>query len=66
MRIVDAYSIREMLEPYLNGDEINRLLALAISKIVRPLPMRSMQAWYEGTNLSVILPANITSQRNSC
>ncbi len=65
MKIVDAYSIKDMLKPYLTGDEINRVLAIAVSKIVRPLPQRSIQTWYDGTYLSVVMHANITSQRNS-
>ena len=55
----------EMLQRYLTEDECNRVIALAISKIVRPLPQNSISTWYDGTYLSVVMPAKLSSQRNS-
>ncbi len=65
MKIIESYGLIEMLKHYLTEDETNRVLALAVSKIVRPLPQKSIQTWYDGTYLSVTMSANITSQRNS-
>ncbi|MCL4328828.1 MAG: hypothetical protein M1410_04525 [Candidatus Thermoplasmatota archaeon] len=32
---------------------------------VRPLPQASISGWYDGTHLSVLMPASLASQRNS-
>lgn len=65
LKIAESYGLMDMLKSYLTEDEGNRVMALAMSKIVRPLPQNSIQTWYEGTYLSTIMPANLTSQRNS-
>lgn len=65
MGIADGIGLMDMLKAYLTEDESNRVLALAISKIVRPLPQNSIQSWYEGTYVSTIIPASLSSQRNS-
>jgi len=62
MDIVKAYGLRDLLERYLTLSESNAILSLAIGKIVRPLPMRSLGSWYEGTHLSKALPADLSSQ----
>lgn len=55
----------DILKSYLTEDESSRVMILAMSKIVRPLPQSSIQTWYDSTYLSTIMPVNITSQRNS-
>lgn len=65
MNIVREMDLKDMLKTYLTEDEVNRVMALALSKIVRPLPQNSMQSWYEGTYISTIIPANLSSPRNS-
>ena len=65
LKITESIGLMEMLHRYLTEDECNRVIALAISKIVRPLPQNSISTWYDGTYLSVVIPANISSQRNS-
>ncbi|MGC8645293.1 MAG: hypothetical protein ACP5UO_03375, partial [Thermoplasmata archaeon] len=42
LRITESIGIKEMLKAYLTEDECNRVIALAISKIVRPLPQNSI------------------------
>lgn len=65
LSIVESFGIKEILNRYLAEDETQRILALAISKVVRPLPMSSIPLWYEGTYLSVTMPAGLRSQRIS-
>ena len=63
--IIQELGLQDILMAHLTPDETNRVMALSICKIVRPLPMSSIQAWYGGTYLSIAMPANLTSQRNS-
>ena len=65
LKITESIGLMEMLQRYLTEDECNRVIALAISKIVRPLPQNSISTWYDGTYLSVVMPARLSSQRNS-
>ena len=65
MRIVRDMGIEDILKLHLTEPETWHILALAISKVVRPLPQASISTWYEGTHLSVLMPASLTSQRNS-
>ncbi len=65
MKITESMGLKDMLKTYLTEDESNRVMALALSKIVRPLPQNSIQSWYEGTYMSTVIPANLSSQRNS-
>ena len=65
MDIVSAYSLDEMLMKYVTESECNAILSLSIAKVVRPLPIRSTGSWYEGTYLSKVLPADLSSQRIS-
>ena len=65
LAIVNQIGLPGMLESYLTKEESRKILAMAISKVVRPLPMSSIQTWYEGTYLSTLFPVNIDSRRNS-
>ena len=64
MNIVREMGLKDMLKIYLTEDESNRVMTLALSKIVRPLPQNSIQFWYEGTYMPTIIPVNLSSQRN--
>ena len=65
MDIVKQLNIQDMLKSYLTDGESQKILALAILKVVRPLPMSSVKTWYEGTYLSTLFPVGMDSQRNS-
>ena len=65
MRVVSDMRIEDILKLHLTEPEARHELALVISKVVRPLPQASISTWYEGTHLSVLMPANLPSQRNS-
>ena len=65
MRVVSDMGIEDILKLHLTEPEARHVLALARSKVVRPLPQLSISTWYEGTHLSVLMPANLTSRRNS-
>jgi len=65
LSIVESFGMKDILNRYLTHEETQRILALAISKVVRPLPMSSISSWYDGTYLSVIMPASLRSQRIS-
>ena len=65
MKIAESMGLRNMLKTHLTEDESNRVMAFALSKIVRTLPQNSIQSWYEGTCMSTIMPANLSSKRNS-
>jgi transposase len=63
--IVDQIGLLDMLKSHLTDEESKKILAIAISKVVRPLPMSSMESWYEGTYLSKVFPVNLDYRRNS-
>ncbi len=65
MRIVRDMGIFDILKMHLTEQEATHVLALAISKVVRPLPQASISAWYDGAHLSVLMPASLASQGNS-
>ena len=65
MSIVDALGIGDMLKKHLTEKESREIIAIAISKIVRPLPLSSMDTWFEGTSLSRSMKVDLKSQRIS-
>ena len=64
MEIVRDMGIMDILKMHLTEQEARHVLTLAVSKVVRPLPQASINTWYDGTHLSVLMPASLTSQRN--
>jgi hypothetical protein len=65
MKIVENLGIEDMLKKYLTDTEAKELIAIAISKIIRPLHISSINTWFEGTSLSVNMNINLKSQRVS-
>ena len=65
MKIVGEMGIEEMLEKHLTETESKEIIAIAVSKIVRPLPLSSIDAWFSGTSLSRTLSVDLKSQRIS-
>ena len=60
MNIVRDIGIEEMLKRHLTETESKEIIAIAVSKIVRPLPLASIDTWFEGTSLSLTMNANKT------
>ena len=65
MKIIDDMGIEEMLKKHLTESESREIIAIAVSKIVRPLPLASIDTWFEGTSLSRTMNADLKSQRIS-
>ena len=65
MKIVNAFGIEEMLKKHLTESESMQIIAMAVSKVVRPLPASSLETWFEGTSLSKSMNVNLESQRIS-
>ena len=65
MGIVNAFGIEEMLRKHLTENESMQLIAMAVSKVVRPLPASSLDTWFEGTSLSRSMNVNLESRRMS-
>jgi transposase len=65
LSMVREIGMLEMLQEHLSREDAQKILAIAISKVVRPLPMRSIETWYDGTYLSTLFPVNLHSQRIS-
>ncbi len=65
MKIIDDMGIEEMLKKHLTETESREIVAIAVSKIVRPLPLASIDTWFEGTSLSRKLGVDLKSQRIS-
>ena len=65
MKIVRDIGIEEMLKRHLTETESKEIIAIAVSKIVRPLPLTSTDTWFEGTSLSRKLGVDLKSQRIS-
>ena len=62
MKIVNDIGIVDMLERHLTESESMEIIAIAVSKIVRPLPLTSVGTWFEGTSLSRKLGVDLKSQ----
>ena len=65
MNIVRDIGIEEMLKRHFTETESKEIIAIAVSKIVRPLPLASIDTWFEGTSLSRKLGVDLKSQRIS-
>jgi hypothetical protein len=65
MKIVRDMGIEEMLEKHITETESREIVAIAVSKIVRPLPLASIDTWFDGTSLSRTLGVDLRSQRIS-
>lgn len=63
MKIVDALGIDDILKKHLTGSETDQVIAIATSKIVRTLPLSSIETWIEGT--SIFTDVELKSQRIS-
>ena len=63
--IINALGIEEMLKKHLTEEESREIIALAVSKIVRPLPISSIETWFDGTSLSRTMNVDLRSQRIS-
>jgi transposase len=63
--ITKAFGIEEMLNKHLTEYESMQVIAMAISKIVRPLPASSLETWFDGTSLSRSMKVTLESQRIS-
>ena len=61
MKIVKEMSIEETLEKYLTDMESREIIAIAVSKIVCPLPLESIDTWFDGTSLSRALRVDLRS-----
>lgn len=62
MKIVGDMGIEELLERHLTETESKEIIAIAVSKIVRPLPLASIDTWFEGTSLSRTMNDDLKSQ----
>ena len=65
MKIVNDMGIVDMLKKHLTETESKEIIAIAVSKIVRPLPLASIDTWFEGTSLSRTMNVDLKSQRIS-
>jgi len=65
MSIVNAFGIEEMLKKHLTEYEAKQIIAMAVSKVVRPLPASSLETWFDGTSMSGSMNVNLESQRIS-
>jgi hypothetical protein len=52
MEIVNAIGNEEMLKKHLTENEAMQIVAMAISKVARPLPVSSLETWFNGISLS--------------
>ena len=65
MKIVNDLGIVDMLKKHLTEAESMEIIAIAVSKLIRPLPLASIDTWFEGTSLSRTMNADLKSQRIS-
>ncbi len=52
-----------MLKKHLTDMESRVIIAIAVSKIVRPLPLASIGTWFDGTSLYRTMGVDLKSQR---
>ena len=65
MKIVNDLGIADMLKKYLTESESGEIIAIAVSKIVRPLLLATIDTGFEGTSLSRTIDADLKSHRIS-
>ena len=61
LSVINVTGIEDMLKKHLTEKEAMEIIAIAISKIVRPLPVSSLDTWFEGTSLSRSMNVNLES-----
>lgn len=61
VKITDSLHMGEILSSITVKKGSAEIIALAMSKIVRPLPMKSIPSWIEGTHLPDLLGVNLNS-----
>ena len=65
MKIVNDLGIVDILKKHLTEAESMEIIAIAVSILIRPLPLASIGTWFEGTSLSRTMNADLKSQRIS-
>ncbi|MCL4356968.1 MAG: transposase [Candidatus Thermoplasmatota archaeon] len=65
MKIVNDLGIVDMLMKHLTESESREIISIAVSKIIRPLPLASIDTWFDGTSLSRTMNADLKSKRIS-
>ena len=63
MKVVRNMGIEEMLKRRLSETESGEIITIAVSKIVRSLPLASVGTWFDGTSLSRKMDVDLKSQR---
>jgi transposase len=64
--IMTELNLDHYLHELLNPSEITMLSGLAFNRIIRPMAMKNVNSWYEGTSLALESPQiNLSSQRIS-
>ena len=64
--IMEGLNLDRYLEVLLPPSEVYMVRALAFNRIIRPMAMKNVDSWYEGTSLALESPQiNLTSQRVS-
>lgn len=58
---MDSLHMGEILSSITGKKRSAEIIALAMSKILRPLPMKSIPVWIEGTHLPNLLGVNLNS-----
>ncbi len=61
IRVMDTLHLSDILTPLAGKKRSAEILALAMSKVVRPLPMKSIPVWMEGTHLPDLLHVDLSS-----
>ena len=61
MKIVNDIGIVEMLKKHLAEAESREIIAIAVSKIVRPLPLASIDTWFDDALLFRTMSVDLKS-----
>lgn len=61
IKIVGYIGIEDMLDKHLSETESGEIIVIAVSKIVRLLPVSSIDTWLEGTSLSRTMDVELKS-----
>jgi len=65
-KTMEELSINRYLQELLSPSDSAMVQALALNRIIRPMAMNKVEAWYEGTSLALESPhVNLSSQRVS-
>ncbi len=65
LRVIDNLGIRNIMMKHVSESEVNSILAVAMNRVIRRLPLSNIRSWYEDSYVSIDHKASLSSQNLS-